>query len=392
MNILISILILITCTRIIYCSVAMPRTRSFTRNMRQVISPIGRDGQTGRRTAMTRQQLTEAQEKLYQVRRELQRVIDGCQFDEPDGAPSVLCQHLAATLPTPILSPAQSDDEEMDEDFPFLHKSLFNSTNDSTDGHTVMRATMDSVGVNVIANSTGETVLSVDSSNVDSKLVLCDKSVILFTGYNIPQTRLDILNSLVLAQLAADKAVQKKEIEIARQLTGQEKIEEWSLMYKTALNNFRWTTLTHDTDKIHLKGNDFNMEKILMDTIGEMCQDGDKDRLRQALTVLKTLPAEDDKIRLFKRRTMTRDMTSVSVNMVHIDSLGNAVMKMSTFYIGTTQDVTNVLWFNWSDEKTQVWKSKQTMMFSPQLYDKLRPMVDKKILQLNETFINSIDM
>lgn len=228
------------------------------------------------------------------------------------------------------------------------------------------------------------------SKSPNDKFLLCDNSIILFVGEQNEAVRTDVTNSLILAQLNADKQMLAFKQKVGASIMPASAMEEWMRVFQETFAHIGWVDTGFEVTRAQAVGNDLSMEKILLNVIDAIGNGEEKTTFRKAMAVLKTLPNEDEKISLFRRRTVEKDFTQFLVHLVYIDGRGSATMKTSMLCVSTKQAVTNVLWFTWSDTGTQVFKAEHTMMLGARSFDLIRPTIVKKVLQINETYVNAI--
>lgn len=354
--------------------------------------PVTRRSQTRQRvktrpnpilgTVLPQLRTRSAHDNIVKINKALKELTKDCGLtDEVDGV---------GPMYEPI-TPIQSEDDEsdMDNDLPFVYKTVFHEKSeedifsiDNLDGMDNDEA----MQTNSIVPSTSAT-----HSKTESSLVLCDKSVVLFTGKHNDQVMTDVKNSLILAQLNADNALRRERERIGREMTTVEKAKLWSTKYSETFVHMNWVTANSQIDEVQIKGKDLSMKRVILEVIESIGDDQDKTILKKALSVLEVVPGDSEAIKLWNRRTNSRDLTTFSVDVVHIDDNGDAVMKTAIFTISTKQDIQNVLWFRWTDEETKIWKNKQTFMLGVKSFDSIRATVTGKIQKMNETYISDID-
>lgn len=234
------------------------------------------------------------------------------------------------------------------------------------------------------------TEMAIPKTGATDKFLLCDNSIILFVGEQNESVRSDVTNSLILAQLNADKQMLTFKQKVGASIMPASAMEEWMRVFQETFSHIGWVDTGFEVTRAQAAGNDLSMEKILLNVIDAIGNDEEKTTFKKAMAVLKTLPDEDEKISLFRRRTVEKDFTQFLVHLVYIDGRGSATMKTSMLCVSTKQSITNVLWFTWTDTGTQVFKAEHTMMLGARSFDLIRPTIVKKVLQINETYVNSI--
>lgn len=255
---------------------------------------------------------------------------------------------------------------------------------DERTGRIVERSTEDTLVVKRNGNSTDFTLSKKD------KLLFCDNSIILFVGEENEQVRKDVTNSLMLAQLHADRCMQefKKKTGSAPMLVPC--LEEWYSKFLETFHHMNWVDIGFQTTKVQAAGRDMSVEKVILQLMESLGNQEERSKFRKAMAVLKALPSDDQKLTLFKQRSAEKDFSQFLVHMVYINAKGDATMKTGMIGVSTKETVTNILWFEWRDTNTQVYKADHTMMLGSATFDRMRPLIEDKIQNINESYVNQI--
>lgn len=228
------------------------------------------------------------------------------------------------------------------------------------------------------------------TASTSGTITLCDKSIILFAGEPNERVRTDVTNCLILAQLNADKQLLAYKTNVSAPHSVIECLKEWFRVFQQTFLHMNWVDTGFQVDEAEVKGDTLSVDKVLLEVIEAIGSEEEKGRMHKAMQVLKSLPETDERLSLFKRRTVQRDMTQFLVQMVTIDKRGSATIKSTMIGLSTKMDVTNVLWFQWSDTETRVFKTEHTMMLGSKTFEGLRPVIESKIQKINETYVNQI--
>lgn len=127
----------------------------------------------------------------------------------------------------------------------------------------------------------------------------------------------------------------------------------------------------------------------MINTIGN---EQDKISFRNAMAVLKSIPADDNRLKLFSKRSIVANHTQMMISVVHIDKRGLASMKVGVLAVGKVQNETNVLWFQWKDADVKVYKGDTTVILDSNAFTAMRPVMEQKIQKINESYVNMIPL
>lgn len=258
---------------------------------------------------------------------------------------------------------------------------------DALSSRSTVRNATNSTIVKRSKDGSMDTMIEADKKD---KLLLCDNSIILFVGEANEVVRSDVTNSLILAQLNADRQMVAFKQRIGSAPFMIDCLREWFRVFQETFQHMNWVDTGYQVEQAAIEGNALTIEKILLDIIESIGNEEEKSKFKKALSVLKSLPSDDDRMTLFSRRSAERDMSQFLVHIVYIDGRGSATMKSSMIGISTKETVTNALWFEWRDGGTRVYKAEHTMMLGSHAFDRMRPVIAAKIQQINETYVNQI--
>lgn len=230
---------------------------------------------------------------------------------------------------------------------------------------------------------------TVDPSKPDNVL-LCDKSIILFVGAENESVRSDVSDCLLISQVAADKHLSDYKLRVGNGATYLECLKEWFTKFTLTFKACGWVDTGFSVDEATVKGSDASVDKVLIDIIDSVANEEEKSKCLKAIEALRKLPTEDNRLQLFNQRTIGRDGGQFLIHMIYVDKRGAATMKTTMIGLSTTLTVTNVLWFNWRDGNTKLYKTEHQMMLGPHMYDTMRGVVSARIKAINENYINSI--
>lgn len=288
-------------------------------------------------------------------------------------------------------SPATSD---MDDELPFVMKAVFEEgipDNIKTRGDQQNRLPYPLQ----LKRNKREVALKDNATNVkgNEHIVICDKSILLFDGIPNEEVRNDVTNTVLLAQLNADKKLRKEcEGGKLKDAESVERIKYWTKEYIETLRHTFWMSTDAVVDEFQATTQDCSIDKILIEIIESFATGEQKDKVKAAFSILKSLPEDDGKFSVFKKSTVQRDITQVAINMITIDSRGMAQMKTVMLGISTKQKVTNVLWFGWKDQNTKIYKVEQTLNFVHNMYGSLKATLENKLKELNSTYVEYITL
>lgn len=223
-------------------------------------------------------------------------------------------------------------------------------------------------------------------------VVLCESSAILFVGEPNTQVQQDVIDSMVLAHLNAEHKLIDYKSKKDMPQDAASSMKYWFEQFQSTFKHMRWVDSGFEVAEAKTSGNDLSVDKVVLDIIDSIGNEEEKNKFKKAMEVMKAMPKSDNRLALFRQKAQQRDMCQFLVHLVFIDKRGSATMKSTIIALSTKQNVTDVLWFRWSDGETKIYKSEHTMILNSHSFDAMRSTIQQKIQKINETFINKIPL
>jgi hypothetical protein len=206
-------------------------------------------------------------------------------------------------------------------------------------------------------------------------------SIVSFVAGVSPQSQRDALNSTLLAQLAANQKYNRETDTV-----------NWYSFYKTVLENVGWVVQDFNFTKLSSSGANFSMDKAVLDLIAAIASGGDDIAAMQAtLDALRALPTSDGRLVLFDSSSHSASRGNFQIGVAS-EWGGVLAMRIGAFYFSTTQNVTNVLWFNFSSSSTDMYKGGQGMSLNKQIYMQVRAAIVQKLGDKAQRFVKNLDI
>lgn len=191
----------------------------------------------------------------------------------------------------------------------------------------------------------------------------------------------DLLNSKLLAQLAANKEADK----LSDAETWYKKYIEVLENIGYAINDFQFV----DSSKSSLQ---LRVDKELIELIGAILTGNEIIGLKAAMDSLKSLEDENGKITLFNQNVTDEKGGKFQISAGKINADGNLVVSMGAYYTHKHDDRGNFLWFNWGQLKIEIFAASQVMELDEEIYSSLRDKVIEKLGDHAQSFIHELNI
>lgn len=200
-------------------------------------------------------------------------------------------------------------------------------------------------------------------------------SLISFVANIGPQNKQDVLNSTLLAQLAASKQFDRENDPIG-----------WYRFYTTVLENVGWVIQEFAFDKFNASGSQFSVDKVVLEIIAAILSEDEMAIAQATLEAMKALDNGDGRLVLFESTSHSLQQGNFQIGLA-TDVGGVVALKLGAFHFATTNNVTKVLFFSFSDESTSFHKSSQVVSLNQSIYSRVRGAVINKLGDRAKKFV-----
>ena len=194
------------------------------------------------------------------------------------------------------------------------------------------------------------------------------------------QSQRDVLNSTLLAQLAANQKFNRETQTV-----------EWYGFYRNVLENVGWVIESFAFSKYNASGSNFSMDKVVLDLIAAIATQDEVAVVQATIDALKALPQDDGRLVLFESSSHSASAGNFQICVVN-ESGGVVSMSIGASYFSTQQNVTNVLWFSFSSTSTNMYTGAQKISLNKQIYQNVRAAIVAKLGDKAKRFVHDLDI
>ena len=207
-----------------------------------------------------------------------------------------------------------------------------------------------------------------------------DGSLISFVSGVSGQSRADVLNSTLLAQLAANKKYDR-----------WKDTKDWYEFYVNVLENVGWVLQSFEFSEYQAHGATLEVDKAVLEILAAIASQDQIAVATETMNALKALSSDDGKVVLFSTASSSLGSGSFQINAVN-ETNGAVAMGLGAFYFNSTQSTTRFLWFTYDSSDMDLFKAAQSVTLNLQIYDKVRQAVIDKLGQNATTFVADLDI
>lgn len=201
-----------------------------------------------------------------------------------------------------------------------------------------------------------------------------------FTEKLSGQDKADILNSTLLAQLAANK-----------QLNRQEQPQEWYAFYQNVLSKVGWVIQGFSFDDYKPSSNTFTMDNVVLDQLKASTSSDEMEVLEATIKALQQLQPTDGLAVLFNSQCFKDHAGNFQVQLCTKNQNGQIVIALGTFYFNTSENVTSPFFFwTYHLQQTGVHYAVQTTTLDEQVYAQVRDEIVSKLGTQYQTYVHEL--
>ena len=206
------------------------------------------------------------------------------------------------------------------------------------------------------------------------------KSLISFVSEVSGQRRNDVLNSVLLAQLAANK-----------KFPDEGQILDWFREFIKVLNNLGWTIEAAEFSNFQSSTTIFEIENTIIDILTTAFGGTFKAVITKTLEAIKNLSDSNGKIKVFEKNTHSLSKGAFQIGLA-MEENGTVALQLGTFLLTSSNEIKKILFFKSTKDKTRLDYASRKGTLNEEVYEKIRqPVLDKLGGKVSE-FIAEIEI
>lgn len=190
----------------------------------------------------------------------------------------------------------------------------------------------------------------------------------------------DVLNSTLLAQLAASKQHDRFKDTM-----------KWYNFYIGVLAQVGWTIPAFAFRDYSPSGSSLVLSDAVIDILNAIATGDEMNILRTALGSLRDKPGNEGPLTLFDQQSFPENVGTFQIFPVAEDD-GQLVMAMSALQFNSQKHVTRFLWWSWTTATVKLQQSAQKAVLNEDLYRQVRQQVIDKLGDRAKQFIKDIEI
>jgi|SRR5580765_1212328 len=206
------------------------------------------------------------------------------------------------------------------------------------------------------------------------------KSLVSFVSEVSGQQREDVLNSVLLAQLAANK-----------QFPEETQLIDWYKSFSKALNNLGWTLEGKEFSTFKSATDIFEVENAIVDILTTAFGGTFKTIITKTLASIKGLSDNNGKITAFEKNTHSLSKGAFQLGLVKVEN-GTVSLQLGMFVLTSSNEIKKILFFKSSKDKTRLDYCSQKGTLNEDVYSSVREPIVTKLGQKVTDFISEVEI
>lgn len=206
-------------------------------------------------------------------------------------------------------------------------------------------------------------------------------STVSFVG-GVPKIRQqDVLNSTLLAQLAANKAYDRETATV-----------EWYMKYREVLENIGWNINSFNFNKYTSSGVTVQMDKEVLNILTAAMSGNELAVLTATINALKNGDPNSKEVTLFDSNGSSGENGNFQLSTASLDPNKNVQMSLGTFYFKASEHHTRFLFWSWDTKSLDMYGGSQSVILNEQIYSSVRAAIITKLGDKAQKYVADIDI
>lgn len=195
------------------------------------------------------------------------------------------------------------------------------------------------------------------------------------------QTKQDILDATLFAQLGAD-----------RQYNREKDSENWYKFYINILSNIGFTMKGFSFIEYKSSGGTLVMSEAVIQILAAVATGGQSLIIEATLTALQGMAEDDSRITLFREQSSSYTTGNFQIYSCDQSSNGDVSMSMGAFYFTTSSYHADFLFFGFGSASSHLYNGAEAVVLNAAVYNQVRSSISSKLGNNAVELVASIEL
>ena len=197
-------------------------------------------------------------------------------------------------------------------------------------------------------------------------------SLVTFVGKLSDQSKQDVLDSVAICQLSADKKHDRKEEPIP-----------WLKTFTSAIGKVGWTTNTDSRDTPLIDQETFAIYELTLESIHAVANKAEFASIVETLDALHSFRADDPRLVLLDNCCVSPTGALLLVVVAREDSNAATSVLLESYCIVSDTSGSNLLWFRYQSSRCKVFQTSSSHTLSEDVFSNVRGLIRDKLKGLD---------
>ena len=223
---------------------------------------------------------------------------------------------------------------------------------------------------------------------VERKLLTDDKaqgfvdagSLVSFVDGLSSGTKADVLNSTLLAQLAANKAADREQDTVG-----------WYKKYREVLETVGWVISNIEFQRYTASGSTFQVKTAVITLLTAIMSENPLLVAKATIAAVESLGEGDERVALFSSSSATPTSGNFQIGAV-TESGTTPTMHIGCFYFKSRDVKVNFLWASFRYSDTELYQGGQTITLDEDAYKRVRQLIIDKLGNRAQQYVSALEI
>lgn len=194
------------------------------------------------------------------------------------------------------------------------------------------------------------------------------------------QQKSDVLNSCLLAQLAANKKYDR-----------EKDTENWYKFYSEVLQNVGWVIQEFKFSKMSYSGSSFDPSALMLLAMEGICSAAQYQILEKAIAAIRKLDSDSRTSKIFEASTHSYSDGNFQLGACTQEN-DQVTMALGGCFFSSTKTHISILFSNFDSDGVEAYSSTQTITLDNDIYQRVRQAVIDKLGDHASTYVIDLDI
>ena len=191
----------------------------------------------------------------------------------------------------------------------------------------------------------------------------------------------DVLNSTLLAQLAANKAFDREKQTV-----------DWYKKYREVLENIGWVIQNFTFSNQASSGATVRLDKTALTVLAAAMSGNELAILTSTISALENADPDSKEITLFDTNGSSGDGGNFQLSTASLDPNNNVQMSLGAFYFEASERHTRFLFWSWSTKSINIYGGSQSVVLNEEIYSTVRQQIIEKLGDRAQQYVADIEI